>query len=171
MKKFKIEKKTNPYKINRIKEDFCFSGTGFIYRIKTFPKRLKITIKNAYNRLVYGYDDSDWYEYYRRYLERDKVLFQEFINCGNSCMLISINHKKVGIMTREQTKEFFLELIAIIDHIQDLENTRINYIQDLENINWSDSQKYNYSEKLKQINSELDNYFNIKREYFLDFWD
>lgn len=63
-------------------------------------------------------------------------------------------------MTGEQTKEFFLELIAIINHIQDLEN-----------INWSDSQKYNYSEKLKQINSELDNYFNIKREYFLDFWD
>ena len=162
MKKFKIEKKTNPYKINRIKEDFCFSGTGFIYRIKTFPKRLRITIKNAYNRLVYGYDDSDWYEYYCRYLERDKVLFQEFINfdCGNSCMPILINHKKVGNMTREQTKEFFLELIAIINHIQDLEN-----------INWSDSQKYNYSEKLKQINLELDNYFNIKREYFLDFWD
>lgn len=162
MKKFKIEKKTNPYKINRIKEDFCFSGAGFIYRIKTFPKRLRITIKNAYNRLVYGYDDSDWYEYYCRYLERDKALFQEFINfdCGNSCMPILINHKKVGNMTREQTKEFFLELIAIINHIQDLEN-----------INWSDNQKYNYSEKLKQINSELDNYFNIKREYFLDFWD
>lgn len=160
MKKFKIEKKTNPYKINRIKEDFCFSGTSFIYRIKTFSKRLKITIKNAYNRLVYGYDGSDWYEYYYRYLERDKALFQEFINYGNSCMPILINHKKVGNMTGEQTKEFFLELIAIINHIQDLENT-----------NWADSQKYNYSEKLKQLNSELDNYFNIKREYFLDFWD
>lgn len=157
MKRFKREKKTNPYKINRIKEDFRFSGTSFIYRIKTFPKRLKITARNAYNRLVYGYDDSDWYEYFSRYLERDKALFQEFINYGNSCMPILINNEKVGDMTEEQTKHFFLELIEIINRIQNLE------------ANWINGKTY--QKNLQQINIELDNYFNIKKEYFLDFWD
>lgn len=157
MKKFKREKKINPYKVNRIKKDFCFSGTNFVYRIKTFPKRLRITIRNAYNRLVYGYDDSDWYEYYWYYLERDKALFQEFINYGNSCMPIIINHKKVGNMTKEQTEKFFLELIEIINRIQDLENS-----------SWTG---FNNFERIKRINAELDNYFNIKKEYFLDFWD
>lgn len=154
----------NQYKINKLKRDLSYCKHGSLqYRLEYFFK----AFKNAFHRLIYGYDDRDWYDYYYSFIERNMALFQELVNnveltktnekycCG--CLPIIINGERIDDMTAKQTQEFYAELIKLLKDIDGFEN--------------SDFGAKNYIEKYKKAKESLDAYFDIMKEYFWELWN
>lgn len=130
---------------NLIKRDL-HCGSKFPYKLKYFPKNIKIAIRNFFKRGVYGYDDMDWIEYYYEFCNRNIAIFEDWKKNGVS-LFNNLETEELKYFSKEEQEEFFNNLIKLLKIMKD-------------------------EDKSFEIREEACNkYFNIINTYFFTMWD